>query len=172
MLRWSCLIDNLGWLSGCRGLAADIIQRIFVVCLELGMLEFPCLEPSAMRHIRKPDSRLTPEPYGEWPLSSLLCRTLWKSYLLSWRTKLAKLLCLKCLGRIDLVNLSFCTGHSARAMDGCLIQSLAPRVLQSFRHHRPTARLESMTDPPAFLSWYQHDEDENWNEGMAANILV
>ena len=72
------------------------------------------------------------------------------------------------------MNLSFCTGHSARATDECLIQSLAPRVQQSFRHHRPTARLESMTDPPAFLSWYQHgdEDDERWNQGMTADILV
>lgn len=49
----------------------------------------------------------TPGPYGDCPFSSLLCRTLWKSYLLSCRTKLAKLLCLKCLGRIDFVNFSF-----------------------------------------------------------------
>ena len=73
------------------------------------------------------------------------------------------------------MNLSFCTGHSARAMDGCLIQSHPPRVPQSFRHHHPTARLESMTDLPAFLSWYQHDDDddfERWDQAMAAGILV
>ena len=72
------------------------------------------------------------------------------------------------------MNLSFCTGHSARAMYGCLIQSLAPRVPQSFRHHPPTARLESMTDLPAFLSLYQHDDDggERWDQAMAAGILV
>ena len=52
-------------------------------------------------------SRHTPGPYGEVLPSSLLCRTLWKSYLLSCRTKLAKLLCLKCLGRICFVNFSF-----------------------------------------------------------------
>lgn len=45
-------------------------------------------------------------PYGDCPFSSLFCRTLWKSYLFSWRTKLAKLLCLKCLGRMVLVNFS------------------------------------------------------------------
>jgi hypothetical protein len=42
------------------------------------------------------------------PPSSLFCRTLWKSYLFNCRTKLAKLLCLKCFGRIDFVNFSFC----------------------------------------------------------------
>lgn len=31
-------------------------------------------------------------------------RNLWKSYLFNWRTKLAKLECLKCLGRICLAN--------------------------------------------------------------------
>ena len=50
----------------------------------------------------------TPDPYGDCPFSSLLCRTLWKSYLFSCRTKLAKLLCLKCFGSMDLVNFSFC----------------------------------------------------------------
>jgi hypothetical protein len=51
---------------------------------------------------------LTLGPYGDGLLSSLFCRTLWKSYLFSCRTKLAKLLCLKCFGRISLVNFSFC----------------------------------------------------------------
>lgn len=41
-------------------------------------------------------------------MSSLFCLTLWKSYLFNCRTKLAKLLCLKCFGRINLVNFSFC----------------------------------------------------------------
>ena len=52
-------------------------------------------------------------PYGDCPFSSLFWRTLWKSYLFSWRTKLAKLLCLKCLGRIVLVNFSHCAMVSA-----------------------------------------------------------
>lgn len=34
--------------------------------------------------------------------------TLWKSYLFSWRIKLDMLQCLKCFGRIDLVNFSPC----------------------------------------------------------------
>ena len=46
----------------------------------------------------------------------MLCRTLWKSYLLSWRTKLAKLLCLKCFGRMCFVNFSFCEQVSANAL--------------------------------------------------------
>lgn len=49
----------------------------------------------------------TEAPYGDCPLSSL-CLTLWKSYLFSCRTKLAKLLCLKCFGSIAFVNFSFC----------------------------------------------------------------
>ena len=61
-------------------------------------------------------SNLTPTPYGEVPPSSLLCRTLWKSYLLSWRTKLAKLLCLKCFGRMCFVNFSFCEQVLANAL--------------------------------------------------------
>jgi hypothetical protein len=50
----------------------------------------------------------TPFGYGESPVSSL-CLILWKSYLFSCRTKLAKLLCLKCFGRIVLVNWSVYT---------------------------------------------------------------
>jgi hypothetical protein len=56
-----------------------------------------------------PPGQPTSRPYGDSPLSSL-CLTLWKSYLFNWRTKLAKLLCLKCFGRIVLVNFSFCHG--------------------------------------------------------------
>ena len=151
MLGWSCLIDGLGWFSRRRSFAADVVQRIFVVRLELWMLEFPGLRSSATKHIQRSHSLLTPEPYGECPLSSLLCRTLWKSYLLSWRTKLAKLLCLKCFGRIDLVNLSFCAGNQLERLMG-VVGLLAPPGRQSFRHRRPTARPESMTDPPAFFS--------------------
>lgn len=51
-------------------------------------------------------------PYGDWPFSSF-CLTLWKSYLFSWRTKLAKLLCLKCFGSIVFVNFSFCSWRLA-----------------------------------------------------------
>ena len=42
--------------------------------------------------------------------------TLWKSYLLSWRTKLAKLECLNMRGRMDLVNsfMSLTTKQSPR----------------------------------------------------------
>jgi hypothetical protein len=60
----------------------------------------------------------TPGPYGDCPLSSLLCRTLWKSYLFSCRTKLAKLLCLKCLGSMCLVNFSFCALVSDQSTGG------------------------------------------------------
>ena len=51
-------------------------------------------------------------------MSSLFCLTLWKSYLFNCRTKLAKLLCLKCFGRISLVNFSFCPHVSIRAAIG------------------------------------------------------
>ena len=151
MLCRSSFIGDLRWFSRCWSFAADIVQGIFVVRLELGMFEFPRLGSSAMRHTRHGHLPLTPEPYGECPFSSLLCRTLWKSYLLSWRTKLAKLLCLKCLGRIDLVNLSFCARYQlGRWMK--IVGLLAPQVRRSFRHHRPTARLGSMTDLPTFFS--------------------
>lgn len=53
---------------------------------------------------------LTLGPYGDGTLSSLFCLTLWKSYLFNCRTKLAKLLCLKCFGKMVLVNFSFCNG--------------------------------------------------------------
>jgi hypothetical protein len=46
-------------------------------------------------------------PSGVWLASVFL--VLWKSYLLSWRTKLEKLLCLKCFGRIALANFSHCS---------------------------------------------------------------
>lgn len=94
---------------------------------------------------------LTPDPYGECPLSSLLCRTLWKSYLLSCRTKLAKLLCLKCLGRIDLVNLSFCMMYQTGRSQPAGLGKIAPRERQSFHHHRPIEPLASTRDLPAFL---------------------
>lgn len=56
------------------------------------------------RHIvsAPPIRQLTFSPYGLGASSVDL--TLWKSYLLSWRTKLAKFECLKCFGRIDVVN--------------------------------------------------------------------
>ena len=158
LLRWGCLIDDLRGFPRCWRFTADIVQRILVVCLKLRMLEFPRLGSSVVEHTPYTYSPLTPEPYGECPLSSLLCRTLWKSYLLSWRTKLAKLLCLKCLGRMDLVNLSFCAGNQRERLMGYL-DLLAPRVRQSFRHRHPTARLESTMDPPAFFSCDQHDID-------------
>lgn len=60
----------------------------------------------------------TPWPYCAAPLSSVW-RTLWKSYLFSCRTKLAKLLCLKCFGKIVLVNFSFCSPRL------CRVRSLA-----------------------------------------------
>ena len=153
MLSWSSLIDDLGRFPGRWSFAADVVQGILVVRLELGMFELPGLGSSAAKHPSSSRSPLTPEPYGDCPLSSLLCRTLWKSYLLSWRTKLAKLLCLKCLGRIDFVNLSF-WARSQRERLREFIRVVVPLVRQSFRHRRPTARPESTMDPPAFFSFH------------------
>ncbi|KAH3680032.1 hypothetical protein WICPIJ_008445 [Wickerhamomyces pijperi] len=55
-----------------------------------------------------------PSPYSLDCFSSLDCLTLWKSYLFNCLTKLAKLECLKCLGRISFVNslLSMTTNES------------------------------------------------------------
>lgn len=80
------------------------------------MFKFPGL--TAISDAEDLDSmwiQFTPGPYGDCPVSSLLWRTLWKSYLFSWRTKLAKLLCLKCFGRMDLVNLSFYNNNNELA---------------------------------------------------------
>lgn len=68
------------------------------------------------RKTRKGGGQPTSRPYGDSPFSSL-CLTLWKSYLFNWRTKLAKLLCLKCFGRMFLVNFSF---YSRQSQDGTL----------------------------------------------------
>jgi hypothetical protein len=86
------------------------------------MPEFPCLSSGTVNtrassphnHGGQPTSR----PYGDSPLSSL-CLTLWKSYLFNWRTKLAKLLCLKCFGRIVLVNFSFCRPGEISVVERC-----------------------------------------------------
>lgn len=98
-------------------LSPDVVERVLVVRFEIGMLEFPSLCPGQSGpSLRFRPLQLTPAPYGDWPPSSLLCRTLWKSYLFSCRTKLAKLLCLKCLGRMDFVNFSFfqCVSNEER----------------------------------------------------------
>lgn len=96
-------------LPRCRGFSSDIIEVVFPISPKLGMFEFPRLytplvSPEPVSTPRK--ASITDAPYGDCPFSSL-CRTLWKSYLLSCRTKLAKLLCLKCFGSIVLVNFSF-----------------------------------------------------------------
>ena len=95
------------------------------------------------------ESKLTPGPYGEWPFSSLLCRTLWKSYLLSCRTKLAKLLCLKCFGRIDFVNLSFCPKLAMRNTTQLLYRYGSPPAPRSYRARLPIVPLASKSDPRA-----------------------
>ncbi len=106
------VVDRRGFPRG-RRLSPDIVQVVFPIGAELGMSELPCLPSkrsachSFCRAARPPTSR----PYGDSPLSSL-CLTLWKSYLFNWRTKLAKLLCLKCFGRIIFVNFSFCHARS------------------------------------------------------------
>lgn len=53
-------------------------------------------------------------PYGLGASSVDL--TLWKSYLLSWRTKLAKFECLKCFGRIDVVNWFMSCARSSKSV--------------------------------------------------------
>lgn len=104
---------------------------------------------------------LTPTPYGEVPPSSLLCRTLWKSYLFSWRTKLAKLLCLKCFGRMCLVNFSFCR-HACQRMrlpmlnlplrDAAFWCSLPP-ALRSCLLRCPNVQHSRLVDFPAFCEF-------------------
>ena len=93
-------------------LGAGAFLRILSSASLLFALKSGCLNSQAYDTINPRDEcihhcQLTPGPYGDWPLSSLFCRTLWKSYLFNCRTKLAKLLCLKCLGRMCLVNFSF-----------------------------------------------------------------
>lgn len=68
--------------------------------------------------------------------SSFACRTLWKSYLFSCRTKLAKLLCLKCFGRICFVNFSFCHGvrEFCCVRDSAYPTSRTTKLSPSFPH--------------------------------------
>ena len=110
LLRWNGFFEYLRRFSRRWGFPLNVVQRILVVRLEFRVFEFPRLWMLDLITLScKFMSPLTPAPYGDCPLSSLLCRTLWKSYLFSCLTKLAKLLCLKCFGRIDLVNRSFCS---------------------------------------------------------------
>jgi hypothetical protein len=103
---------------------------------------------------------LTPDPYGDCPFSSLLWRTLWKSYLLSWRTKLAKLLCLKCFGRMCFVNFSFwaprqclpCVNHGPR----CNVL----RAPQNCHRHSPIARRSRPWGSPA--SYMAHQQNRSY----------
>ena len=106
------------------------------------MSEFPRLFPSAILFYDTSGHQLTPGPYGEATFSSLLCLTLWKSYLFSCRTKLAKLLCLKCLGSMDLVNRSFCTPISQTATERsmeCLLTSNTTKLSISSPHRTTDA---------------------------------
>jgi hypothetical protein len=100
------------------------------------------------------DCSLTFCPYGDWPFSSLFWRTLWKSYLLSWRTKLAKLLCLKCFGRMVLVNFShYVQGRGqSRAIATVADDTKGahlPRGLQNYPLHHPSVQWTRRRDPPA-----------------------
>lgn len=110
LLRGYGVVCGLGLFSWRGCLSANVVERFFAVCAELWVLELPCLcnlcETLDPVDFRMGGGLPTFCPYGDWPFSSLFCRTLWKSYLFSWRTKLAKLLCLKCFGRMVLVNFS------------------------------------------------------------------
>ena len=90
----------------------------------------------------------TPGPYGDVPPSSLLCRTLWKSYLFSCRTKLAKLLCLKCFGRMCFVNFSFCRAvRSALSLRSC---KYVPLIRRSYPLRFPIAPRFHLVHSPTF----------------------
>lgn len=100
------LLVVLSLFPGARCLSSNVVKGFFAVCAKFGVFEFPCL--CSVLNTR-PDFRggvPTFCPYGDCPFSSLFRRTLWKSYLFSWRTKLAKLLCLNCSGSMVLVNFS------------------------------------------------------------------
>ena len=86
--------------------------------------------------------------------SSLACRTLWKSYLLSCRTKLAKLLCLKCFGRICFVNFSFCHGRQG----GVLSSRLGVSYLEDYE----AVALIAPSDHALVLRAFQHST-ANWS---------
>ena len=85
----------------------------------------------------------------------MLCRTLWKSYLLSWRTKLAKLLCLKCFGRMCFVNFSFCEQVLADALSTvqscCALHCLVslPPALRSCLLRCPSVLRSRLVGSPA-----------------------
>lgn len=88
-------------------------------------------------------------------MSSLLCLTLWKSYLFSWRTKLAKLLCLKCFGRMALVNFSFwkwseTAHHDEQRSKGNHTSSTTK--LSPSSPHRTTCEYEGSSSILRFLS--------------------
>ena len=94
-------------------------------------------------------------PYGDWPFSSLFCRTLWKSYLFSWRTKLAKLLCLKCFGRMVLVNFSHyrdfeLAEHKETKSVSHKSTGALPPIPQRNPLHHPSVRSTHRLGPPAF----------------------
>lgn len=139
---------NIGF-PGSRCLSSDVVKSIFVVHLEIGVLELPSLRKLVVHCADQRSGSLTPRPYGEVPPSSLLCRTLWKSYLFSWRTKLAKLLCLKCFGRMCFVNFSFCNRVSADAPSTVVAPVLSlPPTPRSCLLHCPSVRRSRLVGSP------------------------
>jgi hypothetical protein len=88
LLRNDLLVEQIDLLSGYRffgacgrlawrrGFATDIIEGILAVSPELRVLEFPCLGIEGQLRPLSRDGEPTFCPYGDWPLSSLFCRTL------------------------------------------------------------------------------------------------
>ena len=114
-----------------------------------------CLNSQACAHISNRvqpcrGQQHTPTPYPTGPSPSLFCLTLWKSYLFNWRTKLAKLECLKCLGRMDFVNFSFCQQPLDPSHKQHEIVEGIPRVLRSYHHSLPIVLSIRNLDPPTF----------------------
>jgi hypothetical protein len=107
------VIIVLGLFSRGWCFSANVIEGLFAVRPEFWVLEFPRLFSVREVSFNRGHGEPTFCPYGDWPFSSLFWRTLWKSYLFSWRTKLAKLLCLKCFGKMVFVNFSHCRERSS-----------------------------------------------------------
>lgn len=89
LLRNDLLVEQIDLLSGYRffgacgrlawrrGLATDIIEGILAVGPELRVLELPRLGSDGQSSFfLSRDGEPTFCPYGDWPLSSLFCRTL------------------------------------------------------------------------------------------------
>lgn len=93
---------------GAGALRLILSSASLLLILKSGCLNSQAYISLSVRNLTILIPKHTPLPYGDVPPSSLLCRTLWKSYLFSCRTKEAKLLCLKCFGSMCFVNFSFC----------------------------------------------------------------